>query len=193
MTEPAPAELDGRALRNLYGQFASGITVISTSTDDGPVGFACQSFAALSLDPPLVLFCPMKGSRSWDAIESTGRFAVSILAEEQQEVSGVFGSRTPDKFGAVDWSLSPVGGQPILDGVLAWIDCTVETVHDGGDHFVVYGRVCDFAAPDGTSGKPLLFYRSQYTGIAPEKNEPAPWRSDLEEFLFTAGSGDTWL
>ncbi len=192
MTDTAPAQLDGRALRDLYGQFASGITIITTDGADGPVGFACQSFAALSLEPPLVLFCPMKTSRSWQAIEATGRFAVNILAEEQQETCAVFGSRHPDKFGAVDWHRSE-SGQPLLDGSLAWIDCTVETVHEGGDHYVVYGRVHDFAVGEGTSGKPLLFYRSQYTGIAPEKSEPAPWRDDLEEFLFTAADGDTWL
>src|SRR5699024_3884346 len=108
-----------------------------------------------------------------------------------QETCAVFGSRHPDKFGAVDWHRSE-SGQPLLDGSLAWIDCTVETVHEGGDHYVVYGRVHDFAVGEGTSGKPLLFYRSQYTGIAPEKSEPAPWRDDLEAVLLPAADGDTW-
>lgn len=192
MTDTAPVEIDGRALRNIYGQFATGITIISTMVDDEPVGFACQSFAALSLDPPLVLFCPMKTSRSWLAIEQTGRFGVSILAEEQQESCAVFGSRNPDKFGSVDWHKTP-DGMPVLDGSLAWIDCTIETVHDGGDHLVVYGRVQAFNTMATESERPLLFYRSQYTGIAPDKSVPAKWRADLEEFLFTAGNPDTWL
>ncbi|MDN5757056.1 MAG: flavin reductase family protein [Tomitella sp.] len=188
----APAEIDGRALRGIFGKFATGITIISTTAGDEPVGFACQSFAALSLDPPLVLFCPMKTSRSWTAIEETGRFAVTILSEEQQEACAVFGSRNPDKFGSVDWHRSP-GGMPVLDGALAWVDCTVENVIDGGDHHVVYGRVHAFGSDQDTTDRPLLFYRSQYTGIAPDKSVPAPWRADLEEFLFTAGTNDTWL
>lgn len=192
MTDSAPVEIDGRALRNIFGQFGTGITIISTIIDGEPVGFACQSFAALSLDPPLVLFCPMKSSRSWTAIEQSGKFAVSILAEEQQEACAVFGSRNPDKFGNVDWHLSP-GGLPVLDGSLAWLDCSVETVHDGGDHHVVYGRVQAFNTLPTRSERPLLFYKSQYTGIAPDKSVPAQWRADLEEFLFTAGTNDTWL
>ncbi|GAA4819723.1 3-hydroxy-9,10-secoandrosta-1,3,5(10)-triene-9,17-dione monooxygenase reductase subunit [Tomitella cavernea] len=186
----APAEIDGRALRNLIGNFATGITIISTMSDEAPVGFACQSFSSLSLDPPMVLFCPMKTSRSWNAIEAAGRFGVTILAEDQQDACAVFGSRNPDKFASVDWHRSP-GGMPILDGELAWIDCTVEKVVDGGDHHVVFGRVQAFGT--GEPDKPLLFYRGQYTGIEPDKSVPAPWRADLEEFLFTAGTNDTWL
>ncbi|WP_024795558.1 3-hydroxy-9,10-secoandrosta-1,3,5(10)-triene-9,17-dione monooxygenase reductase subunit [Tomitella biformata] len=192
MTDAAPVEIDGRALRNIFGQFCTGITIISTMVDDEPVGFACQSFAALSLDPPLVLFCPMKSSRSWQAIEQTGKFSVSILSEEQQEACAVFGSRNPDKFGNVDWHKSP-GGMPLLDGSLAWLDCTIENVHDGGDHLVVYGRVQAFNSMTNKTQRPLLFYRSQYTGIQPDKSVPAQWRADLEEFLFTAGDKETWL
>ncbi|MDG3015179.1 3-hydroxy-9,10-secoandrosta-1,3,5(10)-triene-9,17-dione monooxygenase reductase subunit [Speluncibacter jeojiensis] len=188
--------IDPRQLRNMFGQFCTGITIITAMNGDEPVGFACQSFAALSLDPPLVLFCPMKTSRAWSVIESTGRFGVSMLSEAQQETCAVFGSRNPDKFAEVQWHRSPLGS-PILDESLAWIDCTVETVHDGGDHYVVYGRIADYghigASKDGKQQRPLLFYRGRYTGIEPDKNVPAPWRADLDEFLFTASSPDTWL
>jgi 3-hydroxy-9,10-secoandrosta-1,3,5(10)-triene-9,17-dione monooxygenase reductase component len=166
------------------------------------VGFACQSFAALSLEPPLVLFCPTKASRSWAAIEASGSFCVNILHENQKDVSARFGSREPDKFAGIDWTPSKLGS-PIIEGSLAHIDCTVNAVHDGGDHFVVFGAVHSLSegAADERSReensvqkkpRPLLFYHGQYTGIEPDKNTPADWRNDLEAFL-TATTDDTWL
>lgn len=183
------AAIDPRQFRNVLGQFCTGVTIITTVDDGEPVGFACQSFAALSLDPPLVLFCPTKGSRSWAAIERTGKFCVNVLAEEQQAVCARFGSREPDKFGGIGWEASPLGS-PIIDGSLAHIDCTVETVHDGGDHYVVFGRISSMS--EVKTERPLLFYRGQYTAIEPDKTVPAPWRDDLEAFL-TATTEDTWL
>nr|WP_245865411.1 3-hydroxy-9,10-secoandrosta-1,3,5(10)-triene-9,17-dione monooxygenase reductase subunit [Rhodococcus kyotonensis] len=181
--------LDPRVFRTVLGQFCTGITVVTTTVDGGPVGFACQSFAALSLDPPLVLFCPAKGSRSWAAIEKTGFFAVNVLGEEQQRACARFGSREADKFAGIDWRPSDLGS-PVLAGALAHVDCTVEKVHDGGDHVVVIGRVHSLG--EITGERPLLFYRGQYTGIEPDKTVPAPWRDDLEAFL-TSTSADTWL
>nr|WP_296772761.1 3-hydroxy-9,10-secoandrosta-1,3,5(10)-triene-9,17-dione monooxygenase reductase subunit [Rhodococcus sp. (in: high G+C Gram-positive bacteria)] len=181
--------LDPRTFRTVLGQFCTGITIVTTTEQGTPVGFACQSFAALSLDPPLVLFCPTKSSRSWAAIERTGAFAVNVLGENQQETCARFGSREPDKFAGVQWTPSPLGS-PVLTGSSAHIDCTVETVHDGGDHHIVIGRVHSLGEIDGD--RPLLFYRGQYTGIEPDKTVPAPWRDDLEAFL-TATSSDTWL
>ncbi|ONM49653.1 monooxygenase [Nocardia donostiensis] len=183
--------MDGRQFRNVLGQFCTGITVITTFDDEqAPIGFACQSFAALSLDPPLVLFCPTKGSRSWAAIERNGRFAVNVLAEEQQPVCARFGSREPDKFAGVDWHTSDLN-LPLLDNALATIQCTVDRVVDGGDHYIVIGRVLALSEST-TSGRPLLFYRGQYTAIEPEKTTPAPWRADLDHFLTTT-TLDTWL
>ncbi|MBD0323885.1 MAG: flavin reductase family protein [Aldersonia sp.] len=198
----AAEPIDPRTFRTVLGRFCTGITIITTADENGPVGFACQSFAALSLDPPMVLFCPTKASRSWAAIERAGRFCVNILGEEQQQTCARFGSREPDKFAGIDWEVSELGS-PMLGGSLAHIDCTVETVHDGGDHFVVFGRVRALAElPPGRTStgawvgeerqRPLLFYRGQYTAIEPDKTVPAPWRDDLEAFLTTT-SLDTWL
>ena len=143
------------------------------------------------MDPPLVLFCPTKASRSWQAIEASGHFCVNVLTEKQREVCARFGSREPDKFAGVDWHPSALGS-PVLDGSLAHIDCTVHSVHEGGDHFVVFGQVQELSELPTVKPRPLLFYRGEYTGIEPDKNTPAQWRDDLEAFL-TATSPDTWL
>ncbi len=183
--------IDPRQFRNVLGQFCTGITVITAFGDDAaPIGFACQSFAALSLDPPLVLFCPTKASRSWAAIEKSGRFCVNILAEEQQLLCARFGSREPDKFAETAWHTSELK-LPVLDDALATIQCTVDSVVDGGDHYIVIGRV-QALSESTDSGRPLLFYRGQYTAIEPEKTVPAPWRADLDHFLTTT-TLDTWL
>lgn len=185
------SEIDPRQFRNVLGQFCTGITVITTFDGDGaPIGFACQSFAALSLEPPLVLFCPTKASRSWAAIEKSGRFCVNVLAEQQRELCARFGSREPDKFAGAAWHTSDQE-LPVLDEALAAIQCTVDSVVDGGDHYIVIGRVQALSETTAT-GRPLLFYRGQYTAIQPEKTTPAPWRADLEHFLTTT-TLDTWL
>ena len=183
--------IDPRAFRQALGQFCTGITIITTTHDQAPIGFACQSFAALSLDPPLVLFCPTKVSRSWQAIEASGRFCVNVLAESQRDICARFGSREPDKFAGVGWRPSALGS-PVLDGALAHIDCAVHSVHDGGDHLVVFGAVRALSEVPAVKPRPLLFYRGEYTGIEPDKTTPARWRDDLEAFL-TATTPDTWL
>ena len=162
--------IDQALFRRTLGHFCSGVTVV-TSLDDGfPVGFACQSFAALSLDPPLVLFCPRTTSLSWRRIERTGHFGVNVLTEHQRDVSRVFGTSAPDKFAGLAWSPSP-GGAPILDGVLTWADARIESVHEAGDHQVVIGRVTGLG--ECRASRPLLFYRGRYTVTAAQSpHEP---------------------
>ncbi|MFN8089729.1 MAG: flavin reductase family protein [Mycobacterium sp.] len=183
--------IDPRTFRHVLGQFCTGITIITTVHEGEPTGFACQSFAALSLEPPLVLFCPTKVSRSWKAIEASGKFCVNVLTEQQRETCARFGSKEADKFAGIDWHPSKLGS-PVLEDSLAHIDCTVHSVHDGGDHFVVFGSVASLSEVPKVKPRPLLFYRGEYTGIEPDKNTPAAWRDDLESFL-TATTNDTWL
>jgi len=162
--------IDQALFRRTLGHFCSGVTVV-TSLDDGfPVGFACQSFAALSLDPPLVLFCPRTTSTSWRRIERTGHFCVNVLTEHQRDVSRVFGTSAADKFAGLAWSPSPAGA-PILDGVLTWADADIEDVHPAGDHQVVIGRVTGLG--ECGPSRPLLFYRGRYTATAAQSpHEP---------------------
>lgn len=151
--------------RSTLGQFATGVVVISTIDDDGrPHGFACQSFASLSLDPPLVLFCASLHSRAWAVMSRTGRFAVSVLSEFQRDVSAVFGSKADDKFARVAWTQVPGSGNPVLVGSLAWVDAEVEGVYPGGDHEIVTGRVRAVSGEGADVQRPpLLFHRGRYS------------------------------
>lgn len=162
------AAVDARRFREVLGRFCTGVTVVTAVDGGRPVGFACQAFAALSLDPPMVLFCPARTSTTWQAIQRAGRFCVNVLGGHQQELSQRFGGRDPDKFAGVSWSPSPAGA-PILDGVLTWVDADVATVYDGGDHHIVLGRVTDLGCLNG-GDPPLLFYRGGYTVT----EDPAP-------------------
>jgi 3-hydroxy-9,10-secoandrosta-1,3,5(10)-triene-9,17-dione monooxygenase reductase component len=151
---------DTPRFRQVLGHFATGITVVTASDDDGAVGFTCQSFSSLSLDPPLVVFAPSKQSSSWPRIKGAGHFAVNILSEDQEDVCRRFATPGIDKFAGQGWRAAPATGAPILDGVLAWIDCTIEAEHDGGDHLLVAGRVHGLEIVH--EGKPLLFFRGGY-------------------------------
>jgi 3-hydroxy-9,10-secoandrosta-1,3,5(10)-triene-9,17-dione monooxygenase reductase component len=190
-TADGPPHIDLRRLRNVLGQFCTGVTVIATLDARGePVGFACQSFAALSLEPPLVLFCPTRGSRVRLAVERAGKFCVNILSEQQGHVCARFGSREPDKFAGIGWRLSDLD-LPLLNDSLAAIQCAVANVVDGGDHVIVIGRVLTLDESTD-SGRPLLFYRGQYAAIESDTRVPASWRADLEHFLTTT-TLDMWL
>lgn len=177
--------IDAGRFRRALGHFCTGVTVIAAMGEDEPVGFACQSFAALSLDPPLVLFCPGKTSGTWPHIERSGHFCVNVLAHSQRDVSAVFGRAGTDKFAAVQWSPAP-SGAPILDGVLTWIDCSIDNVLDGGDHWIVLGRVT--ALGDHSDDRPLLFYRGAYT--VTETAEATPGVLDN---LITWSRRDDWF
>jgi 3-hydroxy-9,10-secoandrosta-1,3,5(10)-triene-9,17-dione monooxygenase reductase component len=174
-TTQAGLEPEPRRFRQVLGHFCTGVTVITALVGDGePVGFACQSFAAVSLEPPLVLFCPNRRSATWPRIERAGHFCANVLTDGQRELSRRFGisaATGSDKFAGLRWS-SCSSGAPILAGALTWIGCAVQEVHEAGDHFVVIGRAIELGecAPD----PPLLFYRGSYAAgaRAPEEGPP---------------------
>lgn len=182
------SEFDARQFRTAMGQFCTGVTIITTlGPDDQPAGFACQSFAALSLDPPLVIFCAMKTSRTWPLIEERGAFCVNMLASRQQEVSAKFGAPGEDKFAGVEWDPSPLG-LPVIRYCLTWVECAVENVIDGGDHLIVVGR--SHTLGEILQDKPLLFYRGGY--LSTEHPRVTPAQESLSN-LFTWAGGDEWL
>ncbi|MBN9101711.1 MAG: flavin reductase family protein [Pseudonocardia sp.] len=155
-----PGPVSPAVMRDVLGHFVSGIVVITADGPDGPLGFTCQSFASLSLDPPLVNFSPARTSSTWPRIREVGRFCINVLAADHQHVSAGFARSGVDKFEGVDWRPAPASGAPVLDGVSAWVDCELWAEHDGGDHTIAVGRVLDLGA-DATR-LPLLFYRGRY-------------------------------
>jgi flavin reductase (DIM6/NTAB) family NADH-FMN oxidoreductase RutF len=154
---------DSATYRQVLGHFPTGVTVVTAATDGVPVGLAVGSFSSVSLDPPLVAFFPDRSSSSWPRIEAAGAFCVNILGEDQEDVCRRFAMKGDDKFAGLGWKPSATGS-PLIDGVIAWIDCDVESVTDAGDHFCVMGRVRDLAV--GHDRGPLVFFRGGYGRFA---------------------------
>jgi flavin reductase (DIM6/NTAB) family NADH-FMN oxidoreductase RutF len=162
---PEPAVLRPAALRAVLGHFASGVVVVTAAGPGGPLGFTCQSFASLSLDPPLISFSPSRSSTTWPRIRAVGRFCVNVLAEDHRGHSDRFARSGTDKYAGVAWRPGPAQA-PVLDGVCAWIACELWREYDGGDHTIAIGRVTDLGADP--SRAPLLFHRGRY-GISERK------------------------
>jgi flavin reductase (DIM6/NTAB) family NADH-FMN oxidoreductase RutF len=158
--------ISSEEFRHVLGHFGSGVTVISGMHADEPVGFACQSFSALSIDPPLVTFSVARTSTSWPRIEASGSFCVNVLSAAQEKTCRDFAVSGADKFAGVAWTPTPDTGSPALTGALATIDCDVEAVHPGGDHVIVVGRVRALRTADDDA-EPLLFYRAAFRRLTP--------------------------
>jgi 3-hydroxy-9,10-secoandrosta-1,3,5(10)-triene-9,17-dione monooxygenase reductase component len=154
---------DSNHFRSVLGHFATGITIVTAVDDGEPVGFTCQSFTSVSLDPPLVSFSPAKASSTWPRIERAGRFCANVLAHDQQELGAQFALSGADKFRSVSWRPGP-SGSPVLDHVLAWVEADVHDVVDAGDHLIVLGQVLDLAIE--RDDQPLLFFRGRYSVLA---------------------------
>lgn len=150
-----------RAFRDVLGRYASAVTVVTTVSDGVPVGMTCQSFASVSLDPPLVAFLPTRKSRAFAAIQRAGSFCVNFLAADQGDLSDQMAGRGgDDKFHGVTWKPTEATGSPLLEGVVGHVDCTVHAVHEAGDHYIVVGRVQHLGA--GEAERPLLYYQGRY-------------------------------
>jgi 3-hydroxy-9,10-secoandrosta-1,3,5(10)-triene-9,17-dione monooxygenase reductase component len=152
--------VDEAHFRQVLGHFPTGVTVITATGEDGPAGLAVGSFFSVSLDPPLVAFCAGKSSSSYPRIEAAGHFTVNILADDQEDVCRVFASKAPEKFAGIGYRPAPATGAPVLNDVVAWIECQIEDVHEAGDHWIVVGRVLDLGIAH--EGGPLVFYRGGY-------------------------------
>jgi flavin reductase (DIM6/NTAB) family NADH-FMN oxidoreductase RutF len=137
-----------RALRDAFGAFATGVTVVTAVADDGtPIGFTANSFTSVSLDPPLLLVCVARTSRCFGAMTRAKGFAVNILADFQKDVSNTFARLAEDRFATVEWTKGPFGS-PVIAGVAAWFDCRLEKIIEAGDHVILLGRVEAFDDSD---------------------------------------------
>jgi flavin reductase (DIM6/NTAB) family NADH-FMN oxidoreductase RutF len=153
------ASFDAAKYRQVLGHFPTGVTVVTSIAGGTPVGMAIGSFSSLSLDPPQVLFCAGTQSSTWPKIQATGKFCVNVLAEDQEAVSRVFAGKSDDKFSEVGWHHSG-SGLPLIDGVLAYIDCELIDVVTSGDHDIAIGAVKGLDVVH--EGGPLLFFRGGY-------------------------------
>lgn len=167
--------IDPVAFREVLGHFPTGVVVIAGIDQDGaPAGMAVGSFTSVSLNPPLVAFLPDRSSTSWPKIASSGKFCVNILSAEQETVCRAFATRGGDKFASLTWKPAP-SGSPIIEGVVGWIDCDVDQVHEAGDHWIVVGAVRDLDIVDPTL--PLVFFRGGYGHFSPLSLRA--WANDL--------------
>jgi 3-hydroxy-9,10-secoandrosta-1,3,5(10)-triene-9,17-dione monooxygenase reductase component len=151
-------DVDPAQFRKVLGHFPTGVTVVTGFDDGQPNGLTIGSFTSVSLDPPLVGFLPGKHSDSWPGIEPSGAFCVNVLGAEQEELCRRFARTGAGKFEGVPWHPSP-NGTPVIDGAIAWIDCTIEAVHEMGDHWFVLGRVVALDHVEDFEVHPLLFFR----------------------------------
>jgi flavin reductase (DIM6/NTAB) family NADH-FMN oxidoreductase RutF len=155
-------EFDSAYFRSVLGHVPTCVVVITgLNSDAQPVGITIGSFASVSLDPPLVGFFPGVHSRSWAAIKESGKFCVNVLGAEQEQLCWTFAKEGDDKFADVKWSSSPTG-QPLLDGVIASIDCEIESETVAGDHFFVLGRVVNLHHADNADNA-MVFFRGKVT------------------------------
>ena len=158
----APTFDTGR-FREVLGHFATGVTIVTAMEGGEPVGFTCQAFTSLSLDPPMVALAPGKSSTSWPRIAAAGAFCVNILAEDQEALSRDFAVSGGDKFTGVGWRPA-ANGAPLLDGALAWVECELELAHEAGDHELVLGAVQGMGV---RRGRPLIYYRGGFGRFEP--------------------------
>jgi len=187
MTKDAPSEttvsaFDERDFRNALGRFATGITVITTLGPNGkPVGLTANSFSAVSLAPPLILWCLGKHASSLPAFRDGRYFAINILEVAQRDLSHRFATPAKNKFAGLDW-VPGIGGIPLLRGSLARFECRNAEQYDGGDHTIFVGAVERYSHTDG---EPLLFNAGKYAIAAPHPDDhgKAVQSSDFADLL----------
>ncbi len=160
--------IDTRFFRDVCGNFATGVSVVTMVGEEGPRGLTANAISSLSLEPMLFLVCVDLKATSYPVIDEAGKFAINLLAEDQQDVSNFFAGTTPpdNPMGDTPYRMSDLGS-PLLEGALAWLDCRTHSILDGGDHKIFVGEVasCEIARPDA---EPLLYFRGGYRRIAPK-------------------------
>lgn len=173
------AAFDSRRFRAVLGHFPTGVAAVTAVDDDGePIGMAVGSFTSVSLDPPMVAFLPDKGSSTFPRIREAGSFCVNVLSADQEHICRQFATRGGDKFAGLRWTPSR-SGAPILDGIVAWIDCELTDVVEAGDHYIALGSVRELSV--ASPRLPLLFFQGGYGKFSPaslvapeEAYEPGP-------------------
>ncbi|WP_410866068.1 flavin reductase family protein [Paraburkholderia sp. SIMBA_027] len=173
MTKPFAA-IEPAAIRRVLGQFATGVTIITTRSPDGrAVGITANSFSSVSLDPPLVLWSLARSSSSYAAFAAARYWAIHILAQEQEALSGRFASRGIDRFAGVP-TRNGIGDTPLIEGCVGWLQCERAVQYDGGDHAIFLGEVRSFTQRQDAA--PLVFHGGQYRRLASADASALPLR-----------------
>lgn len=155
------------AFRRVLGHLPTGVTVITAFGGSGPVGMACNSVTSVSLDPPLISFCPARTSETWPRLRAAGRFCINVMADHHEQATRAFARKDVDRFAGVSHHRR-IGG-PALDDAVAWLDCEIHAEHEAGDHVIVVARVVGLGASDGA--EPLMFFRGTYGTFAPQMHD----------------------
>lgn len=170
-------KIDAKELRNCFGKFATGITVITAVAPDGTkIGLTVNSFSSLSIDPPMILWSLDNKSHSLEALKATSHFAVNVLASDQMDLSNNFASREEDKFDNVDID-NGICGMPLLKDTVAHLECKNVHQYPGGDHTIFVGEVEHFEI---SNKKPLLYANGQYGLAARHPSNSFPEPTDIE-------------
>lgn len=179
MQAPTPArQIDGTRFREVLGSYPTGVAIVTCIDEHGvPAAMVIGSFTSVSLEPPLIAYLPMKTSRTFARMRGAASFCVNILAADQEAVCQHFASPADDKFAGLAWHPSPAGN-PVLDGVVAWIDCDYASVTEAGDHYIVLGGVLDMQLERDTA--PLLFFQRGYGRFSPGSLVAAAERETIE-------------
>lgn len=166
--------IDPRGFRQTVGQFVTGVTVVATEVEGTIHAMTANSFTSLSLDPPLVLFCAGKGTKAGQLAHAMDGFSINILTQEQRHLSSYFAGAwkepAPPPFAFTNWH-----GGPLLDGCSAALGCAVHAIHEGGDHWIIVGRVVSmFVCEDDCN--PLVFFGGRYVALDEShwRREPSP-------------------
>ena len=126
-------DIDHMRFREVLGHYPTGVVLVTAVVDGEPVGMIVGSFTSVSLDPPLVAYLPMTTSATFDRIRQSSVFCVNVLSSEQEPLCRKMASRADDKWAGVEWSASPQGA-PIISGAVAWLECSVQSITEAGDH-----------------------------------------------------------
>jgi flavin reductase (DIM6/NTAB) family NADH-FMN oxidoreductase RutF len=159
--QPWPAG-DARTFRDALGRFATGVAFVTAAPGGVPAGLIVNSLASVSLDPPLVSFCPSRASLTWARMRATRRFGVNVLGRAHERFARRAAPAGADRFAGLDWAPGR-HGVPLLGGALATLECAIAAEHPAGDHTIVVGRV--EAACVAPAGEPLVFFAGAYGAV----------------------------
>jgi flavin reductase (DIM6/NTAB) family NADH-FMN oxidoreductase RutF len=161
-------QVDTWDFKQAVGVFTTGVTVVTSCDADGNrLGLTANSFASVSLEPPLVLFCVDHRAMSLEGLIRSGHFAINVLASDQEAIAKRFARPAEDKFAGLDWRVG-ILGDPLLDRCIAHIECSLEARHPTGDHDIVVGHVHRVKY---YAGEPLIFHRSRFGTVMPDGTE----------------------